>query len=270
MFPADNAWNQDVRGLTVHAQSTAWLQSVNGGGVRNVHPDFGSNPDYGIPFIIVSAAEPGVPVTFDDYGDQSDPGPYPIPTNAPIEGGSDRHVLALQQGSCRLYELYNARPSAGRWTASSGAVFDLQSNALRPKSWTSADAAGLPILPGLARFDEVRIGTITHALRVTVPRSQSGFIAPARHQAGSADPALPPMGARLRLRSDFDTRAYHGDALVILTALKRYGMIVADNGSPWFISGATDPRWDDDDLDQLKRVPGTAFEFLETGPIEFD
>lgn len=268
VFPPDNPWNQDVRALPVRTESVAWVRSVNGGGVRNVHPDFGSNPDYGIPFVIVSSAQPGVPITFDDYGSESDPGPYPIPTSAPVEGGNDRHVLALQQGTCRLFELYNARPSAGRWTASSGAVFNLSSNALRPKGWTSADAAGLPILPGLARFDEVRSGVITHALRVTVPATQAAFIAPATHQAGSANTALPPMGARLRLRADFDLRAYHGDALVILTALQRYGMIVADNGSAWYISGATDPRWDDNDLDQLKRVPGTAFEFVGSTPIE--
>ena len=268
VFPSDNPWNQDVRTLPVRAESGAWVRSVNGGGVRNVHPDFGSNPGYGIPFVIVPAAQPGVSITFDDYGSESDPGPYPIPTNAPVEAGGDRHVLALQQGTCRLFELYNARPSAGRWTASSGAVFNLSSNALRPKGWTSADAAGLPILPGLARFDEVRSGVITHALRVTVPATQAGFMAPATHQAGSANAALPPMGARLRLRIDFDMRAYHGDALVILIALQSYGMIVADNGSAWYISGATDARWNDNDLDQLKRVPGTAFEFVGTTPIE--
>ena len=268
VFPPDNPWNQDVRALALSPQSSTWLRSVNGAGVRYVHPDFGSNPDYGIPFTIVPASQPGVAVTFDDYGDESDPGPYPIPTNAPIEAGGDRHVLALQQGTCRLFELYNARPSTGRWTASSGAIFDLRSNALRPKGWTSADAAGLPILPGLARFDEVRSGQVTHALRVTVPATQRGFISPARHAAGTVNASLPPMGARLRLRADFDLRAYHGDLLVILTALQRYGMIVADNGSAWFISGATDPRWNDNDLEQLKGVPGTAFEFVDTGAVE--
>ena len=268
VFPPDNPWNQDVRALALSPQSSTWLRSLNGAGVRYVHPDFGSNPDYGIPFTIVPASQPGVAVTFDDYGDESDPGPYPIPTNAPIEAGGDRHVLALQQGTCRLFELYNARPSTGRWTASSGAIFDLRSNALRPKGWTSADAAGLPILPGLARFDEVRSGQVTHALRVTVPATQRGFISPARHAAGTVDASLPPMGARLRLRADFDLRAYHGDSLVILTALQRYGMIVADNGSAWFISGATDPRWNDNDLEQLKGVPGTAFEFVDTGAVE--
>ena len=268
VFPADSAWNQEVSSLPVRPESATWLRSINGGGVKNLHPDFGADATYGIPFLIVPAKQPGVPVTFDEAAEESDPGPYPIPLNAPIEGGGDLHILALQQGACRLFELYQARPGTSSWTAGSGAVFDLRSNNLRPKGWTSADAAGLPILPGLVRFDEVRAGVITHALRVTVPASQKAFISPARHAAGKPDTMLAPMGARLRLRADFDLSPFHGDALVILTALKRYGLIVADNGSPWFISGATDTRWIDDDLAQLKKVPGTAFEFVDNGPLE--
>jgi hypothetical protein len=190
------------------------------------------------------------------------------PLSAPIEGGSDRHAIALQQETCRLYELFNAQPAGDRWMASSGAVFDLRSNALRPEGWTSADAAGLPILPGLAKYDEVKSGRITHALRVTVGQTQRGYIYPATHWASSdADPDLPPMGLRLRLRADFDLSPYTGDTRVILEALKTYGLIVADNGTSWYITGAMDPRWDDDDLNQLKTVPGSAFEAVDTGPI---
>ncbi len=265
--PASDPWNQDVSALNIHPMSAKWIAAINGGGTRNVHPDFGSNPDYGIPFTVVAAGQPSIPVRFADYGDESDPGPYPIPLSAKIEAGGDRHVLVVQQGTCKLYELYNASVVNGAWQASSGAVWDLNNSTLRPEGWTSADAAGLPILPGLARFDEIRGGVITHALRVTAPQTQRAYIHPATHFAGKADPALPPMGARIRMRADFDTSGYKGDALVVLTALKRYGMIVADNGSPWFITGSTDSRWNDDDLNQLKNVPGTAFEVVDTGPL---
>ncbi|MFN0028428.1 MAG: hypothetical protein ACKV2O_14800 [Acidimicrobiales bacterium] len=268
VFPADNAWNTDISAHPVRAESAGWVNAV---GIRNLHPDFGANPAYGIPFTVVGPGEPAVPVTFVDYGDESDPGPYPVPLDAPIEGGvnasGDRHVLALQQDSCRLHELFNARPDpAGGWTASSGAIFDLRSNAQRPNGWTSADAAGLPILPGLVRYDEVRRGAITHALRFTVPSTQRGFIWPATHFAGNT-PTSPPMGARFRLKASFDVSGYHGDARVILEALKKYGMIVADNGTGWYISGATDPRWNDTDIGQLKTVPGSAFEVVDTGPV---
>lgn len=263
MFPANNPWNQDVSALPVRSQSATWVSSV---GTGNLHADFGSNPSYGIPYVVVPQSQPMVPIRFTAYGDESDPGPYPIPPTAPVEAGGDRHVLVLHQGACKLYELYVAQKTTTGWDADSGAVFDLNSNALRPNTWTSADAAGLPILPGLARFDEIRSGKITHALRFTVPRTQRGFIHPATHFAGSTSTA-PPMGARFRLKSSFDTGAYSGDARVILEALKTYGMIVADNGSGWFISGATDPRWNDIDLDQLKRVPGSVFEVVDTGPI---
>lgn len=212
-------------------------------------------------------SQPTVPVAF-DYADESDPGPYPIPPGVRIEAGSDRHALIVRDGECRLYELFALERSGGGWHAGSGAIFDLDSNALRPDGWTAADAAGLPIFAGLARYDEVRSGRIEHALRFTVSRTQRAYIHPATHFASSiTDPAAPPMGLRLRLRADFDISGYRGDARVILEALRDYGMIVADNGSNWYISGSTDSRWDDDDLNQLKTVPGSAFEVVDTGPI---
>ena len=267
VFPADNAWNRDVSTAKVHPMSAAWVAAVNASR-STLHPDVGSNPDYGIPFVVVPPTQPAVAVRYTDYGDESDPGPFPIPPNAPVEGGGDRHVIVVQEQTCQLFELFNTRRTSTGWDASSGARFDLRSNTLRPATWTSADAAGLPIFPGLLRVDEVRSGEIRHALRFTVSRTQNGFIAPARHQAGRNDATLPPMGARFRLRSDVNLSGFHGDAVVILRALQRYGMLVADNGSSWFISGATDPRWNDDDLGQLKRVPGSWFEVVDTGPIE--
>ncbi len=266
-FPADNPLNADISGLPLHPRSADYIASMTSNGARFLHADFGENQDYGIPFSIVGAAQATTPVVFTDYGDESDPGPYPIGLGAPIEAGSDRHVLVAQQGTCKLYELFNAAPTDGAWYASSGAIFDLRSNALRPAGWTSADAAGLPILPLLVRYDEVAAGRIEHALRVTVKRSQRGYIAPARHFAGTSDGTLPPMGLRLRLKASFDLTPYRGQSLVILTALKRYGLIVADNGSDWFISGGTDPRWSDADLEQLKGVPASAFEAVNSGPI---
>ena len=270
LFPDDNPWAADISGYAVHPRSAAYMAAIqDSGGNQFLHADFGENPDYGIPYVIVPAGQPGVPVSF-DYADESDPGPYPIPADAPVEAGSDRHVLVVQRGACRLYELFDAQRDAatGGWHAGSGAVFDLRSNALRPDGWTSADAAGLPILAGLVRIDEVRAGAIRHALRFTLSRTQRGFIHPATHFASAiTDPDVPPMGLRLRLRADFDLTPFHGDALVILTALKRYGMLLADNGSNWFISGATDAGWNDDDLNQLKSVPGSAFEAVETGAV---
>jgi hypothetical protein len=210
-----------------------------------------------------------VVVRFTDYPEESDRGPYPVPLGARVEGGGDRHVVVVQEGSCRLFELYGARRSGNGWAASNGAKWDLRSNRLRPKGWTSADAAGLPIFPGLARADEVVANRrITHALRVTVPRTQKAFVAPARHFASSStDPALPPMGLRLRLKRSYDISHFRGQARVILTALKRYGLIVADNGSPWYITGAPDRRWNDDDLHALGQVPGSAFEAVQTGQL---
>ena len=266
VFPADNAWNRDVSALPVHTNSANYIASI--GSTTKLHADFGGGGAYGIPYITVPGTQPLVPVAFNAYGDESDPGPYPIPLTAPIEGDGvgDAHVLAVDRDNCKLYELYASSPGPSGWTAASGAVFDLTSNALRPEGWTSADAAGLPIFPGLVRYDEVKSGHIDHALRFTVSRSQAAYLHPATHFASSSTNAnLPPMGLRLRLSAGFDLSPYHGDALVILTALKTYGMIVADNGSSWFITGAADTRWDDDDLNQLKLVPGSAFEVVDTG-----
>ena len=265
LYPADNPWRQDISQLPLNSHSAAWVASV--GLSTHLHPDFGSDPSYGIPYSEVPAGQAKVPITFTAYGNESDPGPYPIPSNATIEAGGDRHVL-VASGDCKIYELYGASRSGSGWKAASGAVFDLTSNALRPAGWTSADAAGLPILPGLVRRDEVRSGAIRHALRFTVARTQRGYVSPARHEAGSTSSAsYPPMGARFRLKASYSLGRFHGDSLVILQALKRYGMLVADNGSNWYISGATDTAWNDDDLGQLKTVPGSAFEVVDTGPI---
>ncbi len=266
VFPSSNPWNQDISRAPVDPNSAAYVARIDS--FRQfLHPDFGSNPTYGIPYTVVPGTQPRVPITFTAYGSESDPGPYPVPLNAPVESGSDAHVLVVNSGNCHLYELYGAHQQGGGWNAASGAVFDLASNALRPDTWTSADAAGLPILPGLVRYDEVAAGVINHALRFTVDESQKGFIHPATHQAGVANASDPPMGARFRLKASFDLSPFHGEALVILTALKRYGMLVADNGSSWYVSGSTDSRWKDNDLDQLKSVPGSAFEAVATGPI---
>ena len=274
MFPADNPWNQDISSLQVHPNSADYIARINSTGNKYLHADFGSFLGYGIPYTVVPGTQPLVPITFDEYGDESDPGPYPIPPDAPIEGGTDstgdRHVLVLNSGECKLYELYHARQdqSGPGWTAGSGAVFTMTSNVLRPEGWTSADAAGLPILPGLVRYDEVAAGAINHAVRFTVWRTQRAYIHPATHFASSStDPYLPPMGLRLRLKASYDIARFTGQARVILNALKKYGMLVADNGSSWFISGASDSRWNDDDLNQLKTVPGSAFEAVYTEDI---
>jgi len=271
IFPADNPWNTDISAAPVDANSAVYLASMNAP-TTFLHPDFGSNPTYGIPYTSVGAGQRPVPMTF-DYASESDPGPYPIPSNAPVEGGpgatGDRHVLVVDSSACKLYELYAAQYVGPGWHAGSGAVFDLGSNALRPDYWTSADAAGLPILAGLVRYDEAaQNGEIDHALRFTVRRTQRAFIHPATHYASaSADPALPPRGLRVRLKASFDVSAFTGASRAVLVALKRYGMLVADNGSDWFVSGATDGRWNDTDLNQLKRVPASAFEVVQAGPI---
>ncbi|MCU1460227.1 MAG: hypothetical protein JWO37_302 [Acidimicrobiales bacterium] len=264
LFPADNPWRRDVSGDPLDSHSAAWVSSIGAGG--RVHPDWGSV--YGIPYVVVPANQQKVPITFTAYGDESDPGPYPVPPNAPIESGSDSHVL-VASGDCHLYELYHASPDGhGGWNADSGAIFDLRSDRLRPDTWTSADAAGLPILPGLVRWDEVQAGHIDHALRFTIARTQRGYIHPATHQAGSTtDPNVAPMGARFRLKASFDISHYTGTARVVLLALKRYGMFVADNGSNWYITGALDSRWNDDEVGQLKSVPGSAFEAVASGPV---
>jgi hypothetical protein len=274
VFPADNPWNQDIsRAAVDRALSDAYIGSL---GATTLWPDFGSGQwgDYGIPYTTAPLTQPLVPITFHvDPGvaAESDPGPYPIPPDARVEGGGDRHVLVLRQGDCRLFELYDAykQPDDG-WDVYSAATFDLRSNALRPDGYTSADAAGLPILPGLARPDEVAAGAIRHALRITVLHTQAAFIHPATHAASAShDPALPPMGLRVRLRPEYDISGLHGQARVIAQALKTYGALVADNsgGGKVFISGTPDPRWDDDDLDQLKAIPASALEAVNTGPL---
>jgi hypothetical protein len=265
LFPADNAWRRDISTAPRSPHSAAWVRSI--GASLHLHPDFGSNPSYGIPLTLVPATQHKVRVRFTAYGDESDPGPYPIPASARIEAGSDRHVL-VASANCHLYELFGARHTGAGWSAASGAVFDLRSDRLRPDGWTSADAAGLPIAAGLVRPREIEAGHIDHALRFTVPRTQRGYIHPATHQAGATSSAdAPPMGARFRLKASFSLRGCTGAARIILVALKRYGMFVADNGSSWFLSGASWRGWNDRNLDQLKRVPGSAFEAVNTGPI---
>lgn len=274
-LPDDNPWNTPVDGAPVDPNSDALIASI--GLTKGLHPDFGANyggGPFGIPYIVVSGGTAGVNVTF-DYADESDPGTYPIPANAPIEGGAgssgDRHVLVIDRDNWKLYELFAAYPVAGtrNWTAGSGAIFDLSSNDLRPAGWTSADAAGLPIFPGLVRYDEVvEQGEIRHALRFTVSRSRRAYVSPARHWASSdTSSSRPPMGMRVRLKASFDISGFPPTARVILQALKTYGMIVADNGSDWFISGAPDSRWNDDELNRLKTVTGSAFEVVEMGAI---
>jgi hypothetical protein len=266
VFPADNPWNVTVTGLPVHPDSAGIIARIQADGGDFLHPDFGENPDYGIPFVVVPPDQAVVPITYTAYGDESDPGPFPVPLDAPVESGSDRHVIAVRDGTCELFELFGAERHGGGWAAQSGARFDLRSNALRPAGWTSADAAGLPILPGLARCEEVAGGAVRHALRVTMTRTQRAYIHPARHYASSdTDPLRPPMGLRLRLKASFDRTPFRGQARVLLDAMAAYGLLVADNGSNWFVSGAPGPCWDDDELDQLKRVPGTAFEVVFTG-----
>ncbi len=265
VFPSDNPWNRDVSADPIDPNSAVYIRSI--GAARFLHADFGSDPSYGIPWTTVPGSQPRVPMEF-DYDDESDPGPYPFPPDAPVEAGGDAHVLVLDRDACRLYETFDSRYVGPGWHCGSGAVFDLRSNALRPDGWTSADAAGLPILPGLVRRDEVLSGEIRHALRFTTRRTQRAYVHPATHYASSdTDPALPPMGLRVRLEAAYDVSGFRGNARVILTALKRYGMFVADNGSDWFISGETNTAWDDDDLDQLKAVPGSAFEVVKLGSI---
>lgn len=268
-FPDDNPWNQDVSGAPVDPASATLIASC---GLRDLHPDFGTvwqGAPIGIPYVVVDGDQPRVPVTF-YYEDESDPGPYPVPADAPVEGGAgadgDRHVLVVDRDAWMLYELYDAHPVNGgaSWSAGSGAVFDLSSNELRPAGWTSADAAGLPIFPGLVRYDEaVEQGEIRHALRFTCPRTRKAYLPPARHWASSStDPSLPPMGMRVRLKAEFDTSGFPDEVRAILDAMKRYGMFLADNGSGWYVSGAPDARWDDDRLGSLKTVPSSAFEVV--------
>jgi hypothetical protein len=274
IFPKDSHWNLRVDRLPVLGRSADVVRSI--GLDSTMHADFGSGlwegGPIGIPFTTVGASQPGVHVEF-DYRDESDRAPYPVPGNVPIEGGrgsgGDRHAIVVDRDACKLYELYSTYPrSAGGWHAGSGAVWNLRSNKLRPRGWTSADAAGLPILPGLARYDEVKRGVIDHALRFTAPETRRAFIYPARHYASdSTDPSLPAMGQRLRLKRGYPIKRFPRQARIVLTALKRYGMILADNGSPWYVSGAPDPRWSNDQLHALGDVPGSAFEVVDTSRL---
>jgi hypothetical protein len=265
VFPKDNPWNTDVSAFPVDT-SHDYIGSL---GSMTLWPDFGGDGAYGIPFVSVAFDQPLVPVSF-DVADESDPGPYPIPPDAPVEGGGDRHVLTLRQGDCKLFELYAAEREGSGWHAYSGAVWDLTSNALRPERWTSADAAGLPILPGLARRDEADSGVIRHALRITVPVTQKAYIHPATHWASDdTDPDQPPMGLRVRLKAGYDISGLRGQAHAVARALKTYGALVADNaGSPRvYVGGAVDRGWDDEALNGIKSIPASALEAVQTGPV---
>ncbi len=269
VFPPDNPWNQRVDRLPVTANSTAIVDSIGAG--TGLHPDFGSGlwdgAPIGIPITAVRAGVPKSRVTF-DYVDESDPGPYPIPRNVRIEGGGDRHALIVDSSTCKLYELYALQRTGSGWHAGSGAIWRLRSNKVRPAGWTSADAAGLPIAPGLVRWSEVASGHIDHALRFTVEHTRRAYIYPARHYASDlTDPSLPPMGLRVRLRADYPTAGFPRQARIVLAALKTYGMIVADNGSSWYISGEPSAHWSNDDLHTLGRVPGSAFEVVDTSSL---
>ena len=273
IFPANNAWNERVDRLPVAPDSAQLIASM--GAATGLHPDFGSGlyggEPIGIPFDVVTRRTPRSHVSF-DYASESDRVAYPIPRTVHIEGGrastGDRHALLLDKDACRLYELYALRPGSHGWTAGSGATWNLRSNAVRPAGWTSADAAGLPIFPGLARYDEVARGTIDHALRFTVARTRRAYVYPARHDASSSDdPSLPPMGTRVRLKAGVDISRYPKQARIVLQALKTYGMILADNGSNWYISGAPDPRWSNDALHSLGGITGSDFEVVDTSSV---
>jgi hypothetical protein len=273
ILPPDNVWHADVSRLPVPAQSSAYVAAI--GAAKPLHPDFGAGrldgAPFGIPVTTIRPDQARVPVRF-GYAGESDPGPYPVPANALIEGGpnadGDRHVILYDPAGCRLYELYDAHPAGPGWQAGSGAMYDLRSNRLRRAGATSADAAGLPILPGLVRYDEVKAGHIDPAIRITVPQTRNGYLWPARHAASTrTDANLPPMGLRLRLKAGVDISRLPGPARVIAEALKRYGAIVADNGSAWFLSGTQDDRWDNDALNALKSLRGDQFEAVDEGSL---
>jgi hypothetical protein len=275
-FTSSNLWNTDISAAPVDPNSDAIINFI--GPAIGLHPDFGSGEyngsDIGIPYIVVGNSQSNVAINFSAYGSESDPGPMPVPANALIEGdpnpgNGDRHVLVLDNSNCFLYELYSSYPNSdGSWDAASAAVWDLTTDEQRPWTWTSADAAGLPIFPGLARYDEVAAGEIRHALRFTLPQSQAAFIPPASHWAStSSNPLAAPMGMRLRLKSSYDISQYSANLRVILTALQTYGMIMADNGSAMYISGAPDSRWDNNDLHNLSQVPASEFEVVQMTPL---
>jgi hypothetical protein len=271
-LPNQAAWNQDVSRAPVAAHSAATIAYIDSHGGDHLHPDFGSPRTYGFPYAVVGAGQPRLPVHYAAYGEESDPGPFPIPLGAPVEGGEssdgDRHVLVVDRSRCILHELYRAFPRGGgrpRWNADSGVSWDLSSAEPRPDSWTSADAAGLPIFPGLVRYDEAVSGHIDHAIRVTFDITRDAWVHPASHCAGdTANPNAPAMGTRLRLKAGYGISAFSGPARAIAQAMKRYGMVVADNGSNWYFSGTSDRRWDDQNLNQLKRIPGRAFQVVRS------
>ena len=276
VLPADNIWNTPVDQFPVSGNSSAWVTTI--GPTKTAHADFGAGlydgGPIGIPYLTVPGSQTKYPATF-QYADESDPGPYAIPLNAPIEGGSqstgDRHTLAIDTDHCILYELYAAYPQSAGWAAGSGAIFNLLSNALRPSGWTSTDAAGLPVFPGLVRYDEVAAGAIRHAIRFTVPQTQRAFVWPARHYASSlTGTQYPPMGARFRLRASFDISGFSAANQVILRALQKYGMMLADNGSAWYLSGAPDDRWNNDDLHNLGQLKGSDFEAVDVSSLMID
>jgi hypothetical protein len=271
-LPTEAAWNQDISKAPRDPRSAAYIAYIDSHGGDRLHPDFGSPRAYGFPYSVVGARQRPLPIHYTAYGGESDPGPFPIPPKAPVEGGNrsdgDRHVLVVDRSACKLYELYRAfyvaRPHP-HWDAGSGTEWDLRSAARRPDGWTSADAAGLPIFPGLVRYDEVVAGHLDHAIRVTFESTRDAWVHPASHCAGdSSNPNAPPMGLRLRLRSSYGLGGLSGPAKTIALAMKRYGLIVADNGSNWFFSGSSDRRWDDQNLDQLRRIPGSAFEVVKS------
>ena len=285
VLPADNYWNTPVDNLPVHPSSAAWVAAI--GNSAHLHADWGNvlADNYGIPFATVGAGQPKVPIVFppEGYGDESDPGPYPIASDAPIEGGSasggDRHVIVVDTGSCILYELYYAFPLSGgsSWSAYSAAKYDLASNALRPAGWTSADAAGLPIFPGLVRWDEVAAGEIAHAIRFTAQQiwgadamtGDQKYLWPGRHASGSnTTPTRPPMGARFRLKGSFDVSPYSPETQVILRAFKKYGLVLADGGSSWYFQGVSDTRWPDAVFSEIAGIAGSDFEAVETSALQ--
>lgn len=269
VFPANNVWNTPIDTLPVDANSAALVETI--GTSSPVHPEFGNSPDNGIPVNIVNGSQPAANITF-NYAGNSDPGPYPIPANPLIEAGSDHHMLIIDTANCTDYEIFSANQNSnGSWSAGSGAVFPLTSNALRPNGWTSADAAGLPILPGLIKYDEVASGSINHAIRFTAPMTDNTWVWPARHEASSnSGSQYPPMGKRFRLKAAFNVSGFSPTNQVILNAMKKYGIILADNGAPWFIGGVPDSRWSDDDLHNLTYVTGANFEAVDESSLIVD
>ena len=265
VFPAGNVWNQDISALPVASDSDTLIAKI--GLDTGLHPDFGSYRGYGIPYNTVPGSQRKLTVRF-DYSSQSDHVGYPIPRRPRIEAGSDHHMLIVDSGTCKLYEMWNVRHTRRGWRAGSGAVWKMTSNALRPDGWTSADAAGLPILPGLVRYPEVAAGVIDHALRFTAPQTRDAHIYPARHDAGSGSSAsLPPMGLRVRLKASFDLSQLSPQARVVAVALQHYGMILADNGSPWYVSGVSNKQFNDDDLRTLNRITGRDLEVVDTSGL---